>query len=572
MKRWGSWAFSLILSGAVFLAAPGLHAHPASQPRRAAPQKDQKNTQDNSKKNLKELYNELSTPYKKWLNEDVVYIITPEERQAFLHLQTNEEREQFIEQFWQRRNPDPDSLYNSVKEEHYRRIAYANEHFSSGVEGWRTDRGRIYIMYGPPDVKETHTSGEDYIRPPSEGGGQTKTYAYEDWTYHYLEGIGTEVTLEFVDPSGTGEFHLTTDPSEKDALLNVPGAGLTLLESEGLADKSQRFVRSDGTHLANPISGVEPENLNEFTRLELESKIWQPPPVKFKDLQALVTSRIVRDQIKFSYRVDFLRITSDTVLVPITLQIPNRQMGYKETNGVQVAHLNLFGRVSTLTGRVVQIFEDTIERQIPDSLLQQSLRSASVYQKALPLRPGLYRLDVVMKDTSNDNVGVISTRLAVPTYPDDKLEASSLILADEMNPVASRSIGVGQFVIGATKVRPKLDQIFPSNQPMGVFLQFYNLKVDKNTHKNNASVDLQIFKGNQPIEHIVRTSKQLNQDGQELTLKQIVPLKTFALGRYRLQVQVTDAVANQTISRSTDFTVTAPISPEKDVAQTHPGR
>jgi GWxTD domain-containing protein len=576
MSRGGCLVVSLILSGG-FLFPSALHAEPASPARPQASEqqtnKESTKNQKEDKKDIKQLYNELSTPYKKWLDEDVVYIITPEERQAFLHLQTNEEREQFIEQFWQRRNPDPDSVDNTVKEEHYRRIAYANEHFSSGVAGWRTDRGRIYIMWGPPDSIETHTQGDMYNRPMSEGGGTTQTYAYEDWTYHYLPGIGENITLEFVDPTGTGEFHLTTDPSEKDALLYVPGAGLTLMEQMGMASKANRFVRGDGTHLAAPADGgQEPANLDEFNRLDLEAKIWQPPPVKFKDLEEIVTSRIVRDQIKFSYRFDFLRITSDTVLVPLTLQIPNREMGFKETNGVQVAHLNLFGRVSTLTGRVVQTFEDTIRRDIPDSLLQQSLRSASIYQKALPLRPGLYRLDVVIKDTTNDNVGVVNTRLAVPPFPDDQLEASSLILADEMTPVAAKDIGVGQFVIGETKVRPKLDQSFPSDQPMGIFLQFYNLKVDKNTHKNRASVNLQVFKGDQPVAHVVKTSAQLQQSGQELTLQQVLSLKSFAPGKYRLQVQATDEVGNQTISRSTDFTVTPPVSPQNTAAQAHSGR
>ena len=165
-------------------------------------------------------------------------------------LQTNEEREQFIEAFWQRRNPDPDSPENTFKEEHYRRIAYANEHFASGVPGWKTDRGRIYIAWGPPDERDEHTQGEQYDRPMDQGGGTTTTYAYENWRYRYAEGLGENFEMEFVDPTGTGEFHLTMDPSEKDALLNVPGAGLTMPEAMGMADKSQRFQNTDGTHLA----------------------------------------------------------------------------------------------------------------------------------------------------------------------------------------------------------------------------------------------------------------------------------------------------------------------------------
>ena len=205
------------------------------------PPADQNSAKKSAKqkaKSDKELRKELDSQYRKWLDEDVVYIISPEERSAFLHLATNEEREQFIEQFWQRRNPDPDSADNTFKEEHYRRIAYVNEHFSSGIPGWKTDRGRIYIMWGPADEIESHPSGGSYERPAEEGGGETSTYPFEDWRYRYLEGIGENVILEFVDPTMSGEYHLTMDPSEKDALLMVPGAGLTQMESMGLASKT----------------------------------------------------------------------------------------------------------------------------------------------------------------------------------------------------------------------------------------------------------------------------------------------------------------------------------------------
>jgi GWxTD domain-containing protein len=553
----GSWAIPALAQG---------QSTNQSQPP-SGQQPDQK--QDNAKKkiNEKQVLKELATPYKKWLNEDVVYIITDTERRAFLQLQTNEERENFIEEFWQRRNPDPDSVDNPVKEEHYRRIAYANEHFASGIAGWRTDRGRIYIMYGKPDNLESHTQGENYERPLDQGGGETKTYAFEDWTYHYIEGIGENVELEFVDPSGTGEFRLTTDPSEKDALLYVPGAGLTLAEQEGMSSKAARFQNTDGTHMAPSPYGARSANLDEFSRLELEAKIWQPPAVKFKDLEEVVSSRIVRDQIKFDYRFDFLRVSGDSVLVPITLQIPNNQLSFQSKDGVHTATLNLFARITTLSGRTVQTFEDTVRRDFPDSLLQASLRSASIYQKALPLRPGLYRLDVVLKDTTSNNIGVVNTRLAVPPFDDDKLQASTLILADEISPVASKDIGLGMFVIGSMKVRPKMDQSFSANQPIGLYFQVYNLKIDDKTHKNNASLDIQVFQGNQSIKHVVQSSEQLHQSGEQMTVQESLPPQTLPPGKYRIEIKTIDAVSNQTISRSADFTVTPPPI-EKVAAQT----
>ena len=496
------------------------------------------------------------------MEEEVPYIITDEERSAFLQLQTNEEREQFIEAFWQRRDPTPDTVENEFKEEHYRRIAYTNERFSSGIPGWRTDRGRIYIMWGPPDSIESHSAGSTYDRPMSEGGGQTTVYGFDDWNYHYMEGIGENITIEFVDPTGTGEYHITMDPGEKDAMSHVPGGGPSLLESMGLSTQAQRFTQSNGSTAplgsAQINGGGGLESQNEFSRLEQFAKVQAPPPVKFKDLEEVVSSRILRNQITFDYRFDFMRITGDTILVPVTVQIQNKQMTFRDHDGVQSASLNLFGRISSMTGRVIQTFEDVIQRDFPDALLEPSLKGFSIYQKAIPLRPGLYKLDLVIKDVNSGNVGVVNTRLAVSPIPDDKLEASSLILADQMEPVSSKDVGVGQFVLGSTKVRPKLDAEFHTDQPLDIYLQFYNLKVDDKTHKNNVTLDFKISQGTQVISHEVKTGEQLGQSGEQITVQQTIAPKTLAPGKYKLEVQATDQVANQTVTRSAEFSVTPP--------------
>ena len=525
-----------------------------------------------TKRKMKQTLKELDNAYKQWLNEDVVYIITPEERNAFLQLQTNEEREQFIEQFWLRRSSNPDLPDNDFKEEHYRRIAYANEHFASGIPGWKTDRGRMYIMWGPPDEIDSHPTGGTYDRPMEEGGGSTSTYPWETWRYRYLEGIGENIILEFVDPSGSGEYHLTMDPSEKDALLHVPGAGLSLMESMGMASKADRFTRSDGTNLPTAMGGT-PASMDEFNRLELYAKVQKPPEVKFKDLEAVVTSRIVRDQMHFNWRTDYLKVTNDTVLVPITIQIPNSQLSFQAKDGIHTAVINIFGRITTLTGRVVQTFEDSVSRDFPDSLYQQSLKLQSIYQKAVPLRPGLYRLDLVLKDVQSGNVGAVNNRLAVPRYQDDKLEASSLILADQIEHVPAKQIGTGQFVLGSSKVRPRLEADFTTADRLGIYLQVYNLKPDDATHKSSANFQFTVKKGNEPVAgmQFKETSEDLKQTGEQVTIERFMPLATLPPGKYTLEVNATDVHSNQTISRTADFTVKAP-QEIKTQASAAPGR
>ena len=554
MKRWKFAFLAAILTGGLLLP-PALPAQ----------QKEQKeDSEKDRKKRDKQLQKELASPYKKWLDEEVGLIIMDEERSVFLRLNTNEEREQFIEQFWLRRDPSPDTVENETKEEHYRRIAYANERFASGIPGWRTDRGRIYIMWGPADEIESYPAGGSYNRPSEEGGGSTSVFPFEKWRYRYLEGIGNDVILEFVDPSSSGEYRLTMDPSEKDALLHVPGAGLSDLEAMGMASKVDRFTRSDGTRLPAAVGGV-PARMNQFDRLELYAKIQRPPEVKFKDLQEVVTARIVRNQIHFDYRFDFLRVTGDSVLVPITVQIPNKQLTFQGREGVHSATLNLFARITTLTGRIVQTFEDVISRDFPESLLQQSLQGVSIYQKAVPLRPGLYRLDVVVKDVNSGNVGVINTALRVPRYEEEQLAASTLILADRIERVSAKDIGLGQFVLGASKVRPKLDGTFTAGEQLGIFLQVYNLKADEQTHKTSATVDYRILKDKEEVMRFTETSADLQQMGEQLTIEKLMPLNQLEPGRYKLEIKVTDQVTKQSIAPTVEFTVRK--APERTAAK-----
>jgi len=305
--------------------------------------------------------------------------------------------------------------------------------------------------------------------------------------------------------------------------------------------------------------------MNEFTRLQKYADIFRPPPVKFKDLEAVVTSRLVRDQVKFEYRFDFMRITSDTVLVPITIQIPRRQMSFQEKDGVDTSTINLFARVSTLSGRIVQTFEDTVTTGIVVADLQKSLAGSAIYQKAVPLRPNLYRLDIVLKDTNNGNVGVVNTRLVVPRFDDDHLSSSSLILADQIQRVSMKDIGLGQFVLGDMKVRPKLDKTFIPSDSMGVFLQIYNLKVDDKTHKADASVQYRVTKLGEkasgtgtetaPMLKFDLPPNQLPEHGEEMTLENMITLGSLEPGKYKLEVAVTDNLAKQTITPTEDFTV-----------------
>ena len=518
-------------------------------------------SQKQKKQNAKALKAELTDHDKKWLNQDVLWIITDEERKAFMLLSNEEERENFIESFWQRRDPTPDTAENEFKEEHYRRIAYANEHFPAGIPGWKTDRGRIYIVFGPPDEIESHPSGGTYERPMEDGGGSTSTFPFEQWRYRYIEDIGQEVIIEFVDSCMCGDYHMTIDRSEKDALLMTPNGGLTLYEQMGMSSKANRFTGGGMERL-----GQSPFNRDlqtkQFDRLDQFAKLSKPPAIKFKDLEEKVTHHVTVNLMPFDVRADFVKVTSDTVLVPVTVQIKNRDVTFQNKEGIERGTVNIFGRVTTLTGRVAQTFEDTVQVDVPTELLAKTAENSSVYWKALPLKPGRYRFDVVVKDVNGDRVGTWSQGVLVPDFSDDRLSNSSLIVADQMEPVAAKNVGTGNFVIGTTKVRPRVAPsngkpvLFKRNQKLNFWMQVYNLSVDEKTHKPSATIEYNVTDAaNKAVIHTVESTDTMGNVGEQVTLQKTLSAANLQPGLYKIEIKVNDNLSKQTVGPSAMFAV-----------------
>ena len=521
-------------------------------------------TDKEKRQQQKELKQELKGPFKKWLNEDVRWIITDQEAKAFKSLSNDEEREAFIENFWLRRNPNPDSPENEFKEEHYRRIAYANEHFPAGKPGWMTDRGHIYIAYGKPDSIDSHPAGGTYERPMDEGGGETSTYPFEIWHYRYIEGIGSNIDIEFVDTCQCGDYHMTMDRSEKDALLHVPGAGLTMYEQMGMAKKSERFNGGLERLGTGPLSSMN--SSKEFDRLEQYAKLQAAPVIKFKDLESFITQHKVLNGpiFPFDVRTDFVKVTDDTILVPITLQIKNKDITFSTKDGVSKGVVNILGRVTTITGRIAQTFEETVLVEEPSELLPKTLQTSQVYWKALPLRPGRYRVDIAIKDVNNpDHVGVWAQGIVVPKFDDENLAASSLILADKMERVPSKEIGTGSFILGNTFVRPRVMDTaatpasFHRNQKLNFWMQVYNLGIDDKSKQNDAKLQYEIvdLDTNQTVLNTSEDSKSISPNADQVTVEHSVPLASLAPGKYRVTIKVDDRVKNHQIAESAPFTV-----------------
>jgi GWxTD domain-containing protein len=512
----------------------------------------------------KNLRQELKGVYKKWVDEDVRWIITDQEMQSFKSLSNDEERDQFIENFWLRRNPNPDSPENEYREEHYARIAYANEHFAAGKPGWRTDRGHIYIAYGKPDNIDSHPSGGSYDRPMEEGGGNTSTFPFEIWHYRYLEGIGDNIDIEFVDTCMCGDYHMTIDRSEKDALKHTPGAGQTLYEQMGMAKQADRMSGGLEQLGTGPMS--QQQQSKQFDRLDTFAKLSAPPVIKFKDMESfMTTSKILTGPpFLFDVRTDYVKVTNDTILVPVTLQIRNSDITFNNKDGVAMGTVNILGRVSNLNHKPIQTFEDTVSVQVPTELLARKRNDLSVYWKSLPLRPGLYKVDIVIKDVNNpDHIGRWQRSLNVPRYDDDRLATSSLILAGSMDRVPSRDIGAGNFVIGDTHIVPRVPSgisapvTFHRGQNLNFWMQVYNLGIDEKSKQNGATIEYQILDmaTNKAILQTQELTSKTNPNSDQITIEKSLPLASLTPGKYQVSIKVNDGVTKQQIAESAPFIV-----------------
>lgn len=521
---------------------------------------DDKKKQDKDKQK-RAAEEKLKSVYKRWVNEDVLWIITDEERKTFNSLKTDDERESFIEQFWLRRDPDPDTDANEYREEYYQRIAYANEQFTSGIPGWKTDRGRIYIMFGAPHQKESHPSGGSYDRPIWEGGGSTSTYPFEIWWYRYIEGVGSDIEIEFVDPTGSGEYRIARNPNEKDALLYTPNAGLTLAEQLGLSSKADRissgmFGNNNAGGGGNQLFGGRAKD-QPFERLDLLARLQKPPKVKFNDLAALAAESDIPkasfDVLAAGLNINLLRVTENAVLSSFTVQLENSDLVYKLSGGLPQAAINIYAKITNVAGRRAGQFEDVVTSSYTPEALDAGMQQRSAYQKNVVLPPGNYKIDLVVRDVNSGKTGVIKQGFVVPRYEEGRLSTSTMILASRIEPMAGR-LSTGQFVLGSLKVIPNATGEFKQDQQVGVYMQVYNVAIDQATLRPSVDIEYVITQRDKEILRFKEDGKNgmSSINNQQITLARTFPLKQFKPGFYDVHVEVKDNVAGVMVKTDKD--------------------
>ena len=495
--------------------------------------------------------------FQKWLQETVVYIITPEEKEVFEKLTTPEERDAFIEQFWHRRDPDPKTAVNEFKEEHYRRLAYANENFKSGIAGWKTDRGRIYIIHGPPNQREAYPTGGNYERREHEGGGFTSVYPFERWWYRNLPGGRADVELEFIDPKMSNEYYLSVSPEEKDALLFSEGLGPTSAEEFGLRAKKDRpyFVSNYG----EPYPGMNSRSKDDpMRRYETYFGVQKPAPLKYPDLKEMVRVSVSYTDLPFQVRQDYFKLNEGQTLAPVTIQFQNKDLTWKAGDDGHSIRVAVYGMVTTLTNHFVLEFEDVVSTNYRPEEMQQGLLERSMYQKIIPIHSNMrYKLDLVVKDLNSGKVGVLSKALIPPGHSSSQLEASSLVLADFIQTLGQAPEQQQMFILGDVKIRPSVDKVFLPSDPLGVYLQLYNVGSDQSTLAPVLLVTYSITGQGRVLREVIDRRGESTQfySGQRLVLIKRLSLNGLNPGEYVLKVHVRDAISQRELSLSSGFAV-----------------
>ena len=499
--------------------------------------------------------------YKKWLDQDVVYIITQEERDVFSKLSTMDEKDQFIEQFWLRRDPDLRTALNEYKEEHYRRIAYANQKFGSGIPGWKTDRGRIYITFGEPAQVEYNAGGGTYVRPSYEGSGRTATYPFEIWRYRHIPGIGDDIEIEFVDRSWTGEFKLALYPWEKDMLLHVDGLGETLSERFGLTSRHERPGLHPGhlnnTNYMKKFMGSRFKD-RPFARLQQFFNLQRPPKIEQEELQKIVETQVSYRQLPVNTYIHHIWITEESALVPMTIEVPHESLTFTlRPNGLMKARVGVYGRVTSLGGRVEAEFEETLAKEYREDQVIAGRKQGSLYQKLAVLPTGRHKIELVVKDLESGNIGTASKSVNLRRPKPDNMEAGPLLLALQIESLDSFPDEPQSFTIGDMRVVPKVDSTFLPGEDLGVYLQVYNPVLDSSSSAPIVSVEYLISQGDKTVSSFTdgdgSSVEFYSKDRLVLTRK--MNLEHLEAGRYRLTVKVNDLISGKTTTAQANFRV-----------------
>jgi GWxTD domain-containing protein len=485
--------------------------------------------------------------YRVWLEDEVFYIITPREKSVFLALTTDRERDLFIEAFWKHRDPTPGTDANEFKVEHYRRLEYANKRFRGyGKPGWKTDRGKIYVLLGEPMSRR-------------EFNGQETYYAAQIWSYQGIHGFGLPeaFNLLFFQKNGGGDFILYNPgihgpwdliPSYKGTVGDYDSALylIDLVEPE-LAQAAISLIPGETVLSFPSLSSAEMlHNIDLYAVKKVEDKYAQ----KFAEFKDVVDVEYSTNYIDSSALVKVFRDRLGTAWVHVALEPSALSMG--EHEGRVYTSLDFNGILTDETGRTVYQFEKTIPFQLTGEQYARLRQRPMDFVKAFPVVPGKYRFSVILKNTVSKEFTSAETTIEVPDNR-DRLEMSGLLLAFNAQPEPAAR-GIKPFVFGNVRFYGQPGNSFIASDALHVYFQLLHAPKDLTA---GASVKYVILKDGQEQ---VASVQSLSKYGGGPDISETFPLTGFGPGYYALEVRLVGADGADLASRREEFVISPLLS------------
>ncbi len=526
----------------------------------------------------------LPEKYRKWLEQEVVYIISQNEKEVFRSLITDEQREDFVRNFWKRHDPSPDTLFNEYREEHYRRIEYANDNFFEGIAGWRTDRGRTYIMFGPPDFLESNPGGgRGFLFDPS---GPTGEFPSEVWIYRGIPGLKTRLSrieFTFINYYNSGKYQLVTNPSLANALRN------TSIDARNVGYEDPRVQIPGETEKDLPMNSLEQlQLLAEITKSRGEVIEELERSARVRRLKGIVESRESLTMISFVAKNSYVLGTNGYTNMPISIEVAAKELEFVEKDDRYVGRVNFFIEVKNASGNIYQR-SDRLEMNLKRETYERRLTDYYQYKHRVRLMPGEYFLHLVAWDENSDHVGYLDQKIEVSDFSKKEFNLSDVILARNVNVVEKKEerivldtreipairalsntdlkipekiniqeVREDSFAFGNLEINPNTPAEYSQNDELVFFYQIYFPTFSPDLRMAKLLIIHQIEKDgviiatvDKPQEiHLPESQKEafLNSGGQH-------DLHNLLNGSYTLVVRVKDLVLDKTIERKIDFKV-----------------
>ncbi len=496
----------------------------------------------------------LPERYKKWLDEEVVYIMTRHERDVFLKLQTDRERDIFIEAFWKHRDPAPETPRNEFEDEHYKRLNYANATFgrSSPFPGWKTDRGRIYILLGPPQNIEEYSNVNG-------------VFPAEIWFYLGDTSLGLPAGFNviFFKRLGTGDFILYSPSADGPrALIADPLTAYQTASSNRAMTEDQlayRALQQLEPNLARQVRSLLPNEgaasgLGSLASERLLATIFAVPEKMVRTDYADAILRY-KDSVEVEYtanyvssdaQVQVIRDPSGTCFVHYTVE--PAKITAEEIGGGYDIRFKLNGRVSDAAGKTVYQFDRDFPFTLTASELEDLKAKSLSIQDVFPLVPGTYSFDILLKNVLSKEFTGAEKTLFVPG-PGAAVRLSPLLLAYKRESKPSAAGERVPFKVGNDQLLCQARKTFSAGDELVTFFQIYGLT---DTLKASGAIRTDVLKEDKPF--LSRTAA-VGAAAPAGTVLDVQPLRDFPAGYYQVRVALVDGQGKEIAASKENFEV-----------------